>query len=171
MTRIILALAMLLVFVAAISTEEIRIGYVDSGRIKNEFKEFKDAQDQFQKEYEAKILEAEKKRSDLQTKQEDFDKQKLILSPDKSKEKEAELQALLEEYQKYVAANFDQEQGELKKRSDELAAPVLDKVNKAVKKIAQENKYTVVFDVSSPSILYFKDNFDITEEVLRDLRK
>lgn len=163
-------LAILVLFASIVAAEDIRIGYIDSNRLRSEFKEFKDAEDLFKGEVETKTLEAQKKRTELQDKQAEYEKQKLILSPEKQKEKEAELEALMEEYQKYVAANFD-EQGELKRRSDELLAPILDKVNKAVKLVATEAKYTVVFDVASPSILYFKDSYDITESVLKELRK
>ncbi len=59
---------------------------------------------------------------------------------------------------------------DLQKKQQELVAPVLDKVKKAIKEVASENNYTYIFDMSTQNIVYNspKSN-DITSLVKKKL--
>jgi outer membrane protein len=47
---------------------------------------------------------------------------------------------------------------DLQKKQQELFAPVIDKVKKAINEVGAENKYLYIFDVSAQSIIYQSPN-------------
>lgn len=59
-------------------------------------------------------------------------------------------------------------QAEMQAYSQELNAPILDKVEKAVKIVSDRNKYDYVFDVST---LMVHNGPDITKEVIAEITK
>ncbi|MFZ2900617.1 MAG: OmpH family outer membrane protein [Saprospiraceae bacterium] len=77
-------------------------------------------------------------------------------------------QKILEELQKMQEdiINYEQEmQNMMLAKQEELLAPVLEKINTAIKEIAKEDGYTLVFDLSSGAILFADENSDITAKV------
>jgi len=60
--------------------------------------------------------------------------------------------------------------GELFKKREELIKPIQDDIYNAVKEIAVEGAYAVIFDTSSSmNMLYTNPKFDISDEVLKKL--
>lgn len=77
------------------------------------------------------------------------------------------LQASMQELQQNAST-------ELQQKQQQLLAPVLDKIDKAIKEVAKENGYTFVIssDISnqlSPVLLYSTDEYDITNLVFKKL--
>ena len=68
-----------------------KIVYIDSYRIRLEYKEFQDAQTQFNKEVDQWKAEVEKAKNEIDAMEADLQKQSLILSDAKKKEKESEI--------------------------------------------------------------------------------
>ena len=60
-------------------------------------------------------------------------------------------------------------QQSLADREKELATPLLDKAQKAIKDVANANGYTYVFDTSSGTILHYPDGDDILPLVKKHL--
>jgi len=82
-------------------------------------------------------------------------------------------QVLLSEIQdieQRINTNQQSSYAELQKKQQELVAPVLEKVKKAIKDIGAENNYTYIFDMTGQTILYNspKSN-DITPLVKKKL--
>ena len=76
-------------------------------------------------------------------------------------EAEKQGQALKEEEQTLVA--FEQEsQQKLMAKSEELLQPMQDKVNNAIKMVAQENGYAYILDISQGSVLYADPTTDVS---------
>lgn len=61
-----------------------------------------------------------------------------------------EMQTRIDQFQQTAAQDMQQ------KRSD-LLAPILNKANKAIKEVAEDNGYIYVFDVSQGNPVYFSD--------------
>lgn len=77
------------------------------------------------------------------------------------------LQASMQELQQNAST-------ELQQKQQQLLAPVLEKIDKAIKEVAKENGYTFVIssDISnqlSPVLLYSTEEFDITSLVFKKL--
>jgi len=79
-----------------------------------------------------------------------------IVKADKEKEIQG-LQARIQDFQQGA-------QAQLQAKQSELFKPILEKVDKAIKEVAKENKFTYVFDVNT--LLYFsEESIDITTMV------
>jgi len=79
-----------------------------------------------------------------------------IIKADKEKEIQG-LQQRIQEFQQNA-------QNQLNTKRDELFKPILEKVDKAIKEVAKENKFTYVFDVTT-FLYYSEESIDITPMV------
>jgi len=97
----------------------------------------------------------------------DYQKVQSTLSEPVKKNKEAELldkEKRLREFEENAGTT-------LQKRNSELIQPILDKVLKAVDKVAGENGFTFILDVSKGSVVYTsKDSQNINPLVLKILK-
>lgn len=59
--------------------------------------------------------------------------------------------------------------GRAEQRYKELIEPLTKKINDVIKKIAENDKYSLVLDVSMGSVLYAAPSMDITDQVLAEL--
>ncbi|MCI0530426.1 MAG: OmpH family outer membrane protein [candidate division Zixibacteria bacterium] len=147
-----------------------KIGYINSLRIRDEFKEFADAQNNFDKE----VVDYQKKDQDMRRQLDSlmrvFESQSLLLSEAKKKEKQSEIDAKKEEYRKFFESIFGTD-GELEKRNAEMTKPLLDKINAALERIAVQDDYAYIFDAVNANIAYAKPEYDLTDRVLEELRK
>jgi outer membrane protein len=89
-----------------------------------------------------------------------------------SKEWEEEISAMYAEVEK-MYRDYQSEEVLLTqemKRKRELIKPIQDEVYNAVKEIAVEGNYAVIFDTSSgPSLLYTNPRYDLSDDVLEKL--
>jgi outer membrane protein len=97
----------------------------------------------------------------------DYEKSASTLTEVVKKAKEADLldkQKRLEEFQQTASAKLDQ-------RNADLLKPILDKILKAVDRVASENGFTYILDVSKGSVVYTsKDSQNINPMVLKVLK-
>jgi outer membrane protein len=97
----------------------------------------------------------------------DYDKRKSTYSEIIRKTKETELldkEKRIQEFEQNAQTN-------LQKRNSELVQPILDKVLKAINKVAAENGFTYILDVSKGSVIYTsKDSQNINDLVLKILK-
>jgi outer membrane protein len=162
--------ACLLFWVGETHSQEGKIGYVDSEKLYKEFKEFVDAQAEYDKDEELwkqEIAELEQKIDSLK---EDLDKTKLLLSEAKRKEKEENLEAQELEYKRLTNDIFGPG-GRAEKRNAELTKPILDKIYQVLEKIATEENYVMIFDSVNCNIAYAREGMDLTDQVLEELNK
>ena len=150
--------------------QEGRIGYIDSMRLRNEYKEFADAQTKLDKEVEVWRVQADSIKKELDSLQADYDNQKLILSEAKKKEKEELLEKKKGELDKFAQDIF-LPGGKIETRNAELTKPILEKINTVLEKIAAENNYMLIFDSVNGNIAYAKKALDLTDKVLEELNK
>lgn len=163
------ALTLLFGLVTLASAQEgLKLGYVDSDRIRMEFKEFAAAQSQL----DAEIIGSQRQDSILATEleklQDELTRQAAVLSPAKKAEKEKTFEAKQAAYFQFRQATFGQG-GKLEQLRMTLSKPILDKVMEAVKRVAKTEGYSFVF--SDESVVYAKDGSDLTDKVLADLNK
>ncbi|HNQ44466.1 MAG TPA: OmpH family outer membrane protein, partial [Candidatus Cloacimonadota bacterium] len=63
------------------------------------------------------------------------------------------------------------ENGRAEQRYRELIDPLTNKIHDIITRIAEDEKYTMILDVSMGVILYATPTIDITEQVLQELNK
>jgi outer membrane protein len=165
-----LSLLFLLLLPSSTSSQEGKIGYVDSIRLRNEFKDFKDAQatlDQEVKTWQEEIAQLGRAVDSLKA---DSAKVSLLLTDEKRKEKNDSLATKRLQYEKAVNETFGPG-GKFEKKNAELTKPILDKINLVLEKIATEENFMMIFDSVNGNIAYAKKSLDLTDLVLEELGK
>ena len=143
-----------------------KYAYIDSQYILDNISEYKAAQQQldqlsisWQKEIEAKYTVIDKLYKDFQAEQ-------ILLTDEMKRKREAEITTKEKEVKEFQKQKFGFE-GELFKKKQELVKPIQDKIYNAVKKIATEQSYAVIFDKSSDLVmLYTNPKYDKSDEIL-----
>lgn len=88
-----------------------------------------------------------------------------ILTPLQAQQRQAELQKQQEYIQK-----FEQDAQQLvSAKREELLKPILLKVDEAIKAVAKENGYAMIFDTSTGAMLFANDTDDVTALVKKKL--
>lgn len=165
MRRAVTALLMAaLVFAAApLAAEDVRIGYVDMRQVLTQ----SEAGAQAKREIEGAIQERQEglRRDEqrLRELQQDFEKNKLLLSEEQRSAREQEFQQELREFQQARAAA----QREVETREREYTRRMLPVVREVIAGLAKENGLTLVFEKNEMPVLYAADGPDLTEEVIR----
>jgi outer membrane protein len=152
------------------ASQEGKIGYVDSIRLRTEFKEFADAQAEFDKDVQIWQEEIAGLEQTIDSLKEDLERTRLLLSEAKRKEKEANLKNQELEYQRLTNDVFGPG-GRAEKRNAELTRPILEKINQVLEKVAVEESYIMIFDSVNGNIAYAKKGLDLTDLVLEELNR
>lgn len=156
-------------FLPALILAQANFGFVQSDRIRAEYEEFKEAESQLQLEYRKVNIEYNKMVALLDSLKQTFDTQRLMSSPEWRKEKEQEITGLERTIQNYQVTMVGPE-GELYRRQAQLEFDILSKVKRAVDKVAASKKVDFILD-GSVAMLYGNPTFDLTDDVLFELRK
>lgn len=152
------------------SWAELKIGFINSESIFQEFDGTKEAQDKFNKEVAKWEQDASNKQKDIKDLKEQIDKQSLLLSGERKKALEDSLENKMALYQKYLQEKFGQK-GEALTKNEELTKPIIEKINKIIEKIAKEENYDYIFDARAGGVVFAKKAYDLSERVLGLLSK
>lgn len=87
------------------------------------------------------------------------------LTPVQAQQRQAELQKQQEDIQKFE----QQAQQSVAAKREELLKPILTKVEEAVKAVAAENGYAMIFDTSSGAFLFANEADDVSAQVKKKL--
>jgi outer membrane protein len=154
----------------ALSFAQLRIGYVDSDTIMDNFPDAQDANqklDALVREWQDELNKLE---NNWKTKYDDYEKRKLIMTDQTRSEVEGELVKLEKQIADYREKKFGTD-GELFQKQDELMRPVQNKVFNAIQEVAEEEDLDFVFDRSGDiMLLYAKEEYDLTTQVLDRLK-
>ena len=104
---------------------------------------------------------------ELNTKYNDFQKNKATYSEVTRQLKEKELTDLQNRLQEF----YQSAQEDLQKKEKELTDPIVAKAQEAVKKVAQKGAYVAVFNTTIPSMVYYDEAAmtDLSTEVKAEL--
>ena len=163
-----LALAALLGGAVAARAADLRLGYIDSGRIFIEFKEAQDAQQRFDRLVTGWRDEAlEKERAVTQLRQEVRD-QSPILSAMRRQEKEAALQRAVSEYDAFIQDIWGPT-GKAATENERATGEIVQRIRLVVEKVASQKGLELVLDAASGYLVYADKSLDLTGEVLAEL--
>ncbi len=146
-----------------------KYAYVDSEYILKKIPSYEAAQQkldelsvQWQKEIEGYYKEIDKMYKDYQN-------DKVLLTEEMKKKRQDDI-IKKEKEVKDVQKKYFGKDGMLYKKRQELIKPIQDEIYNAIKEIATNGNYGIVFDISAgASVLYTNPKFDISEEVLKKL--
>jgi outer membrane protein len=159
-TALTLASAVLLA-VSLPAAAEMKIGFVNSDRLMRDAAPAMKAQKKLEKEFEKREQELQKVSKQLQGMQEGLEKNAVTLSETDRKNKEREFNDLNRDFQRRQR-EFREDLNQ--RRNEELAA-VIERANKAIKAIAEAEKYDIIFQ----DAVYANPRIDITDKVIKAL--
>ena len=149
---------------------EIKIGYVDSNEIMNNFEEVRQVQVDLEKEQKRLEAEFNDLVYSLDSLKQDYDRQRLLMSDTRRNEKENEITSKEKSIQKFQLDKFGPE-GEIYRKQNQLLKPVLGKIDEAIQKVGSERGYDFILDAMSGALLYALDSHNLTEDVMEELSK
>lgn len=145
----------------AVSAQESKVGYVNTQRITAESAPAKAAQTKLEQEFSKRQKELADTQSSLKTFSEKFERDAPTLTETQRVTRQKEFAELSRDFQR-KQREF---QEDLNGRRNEELQQVLDKATKAVKQVAESEKYDVVLQEAA----YFNPKNDITDKVLKIL--
>ncbi len=167
MKRTILTLAVVVLGVSMSFGQ--KFAFVDTDYILGRIPAYEAAQNQldklsgdWQKEVEAGMAEVEKLYKNYQA-------ERVLLTEDMRTKREEEIisreQQVKDQQKKYFAP-----EGDLYKKRQELVKPIQDQVFNAIKEVAEEGGYAIIFDsASGPTMLYTNPRWDKSDDVLEKM--
>ena len=146
------------------------IGYIDSERIFEEYDEFKLARQRFEQETrdaenEIAIIEAR-----LDSMRNEKDKGRFTWSASRLEEKEAEISAKQDEVREQMQTTFGPG-GTIYNLQRELTEKAMEDIVFALNQVAEDEGYDMIFDAAGGLIPFKKEENDLTDKVLVELRK
>jgi len=151
------------------SAQGLKIGFVKDDVIKQKYAAWQRAQEQWELESKAWEDEALAKQTEIEDMIAEYDKQKLILSDEKRKEKEMTIRVKQEALDAYTRQVYGPG-GTAEQKHANLLEPLLQTATEAIEAIAIEGDYDVIFTLQS-GLGYIKDSYDVTDKVLEYLEK
>jgi outer membrane protein len=160
--KIILTLtSVMLLAVGAPAAAEVKIGFVNSDRLMRDAAPAVKAQKKLEKEFEKREQELQKNAKQLQDMQTSLEKNSVTMAESERKNKEREFNDLNRDFQRRQREFRE----DLNQRRNEELASVIERANKAIKQIAEQEKYDVIFQ----DAVYANPRIDITDKVIKAL--
>ncbi|MCB0357581.1 MAG: OmpH family outer membrane protein, partial [Bdellovibrionales bacterium] len=107
------------------------------------------------------------KEEDLKKMSKDLEKKSLVLSDDVKLKKQQDLQEEMLKYRELVGKS----QLEIQKKERELTMPIVQKLKEVIESIAKKEGYTMILEKSEQSVLWAKDDADLTDQVVKAYEK
>lgn len=157
-----LVIAALMMVGSLAQAADMKLGYIDMNKALQETAAGKKAKGELEKEFKAKKDELQKKQADLKKMGEDFEKKRAVLSDDVRQKKQAELQQEMMKWQESAG----QAQMAMQAKEQEALKPILDKLQKAIERVAKDKGYTMILE-KSQSVVWGTPENDVTGEVVK----
>lgn len=146
-----------------------KIGFVRDEVIKKSYPAWVKAEEQWRAETKAWEDEAIAKQDELQLLKDEYEKQKLILSDEKKREKEAAINTKQESLDAFTRQIYGPN-GTAERKHAQLLDPLLESISKAIEAVAIEGNYDVIFTLQS-GLGYIKEEYDVTDKIVKHLEE
>ena len=140
---------------------EFKVGVVDGMDVVSKSAAGKGVQDSIKRKSEELGKPFAQRRQELAKQVEDFQKQASVMKEDARKAKAEELEKKMQDFQKQGG---DAEK-QLQQYQEQQLAPLFQKLEGAVKTVAQQEKLDMVLDKRNAGLLFMDPKLDITEKV------
>jgi len=155
------AAALLVSLTSGVMAQDSKIGYINTQRITTESAIAKSAQSKLEQEFSKRGKELADLQAALKTFSEKFERDAPTLTESQRASRQKEGAELNRDFQRKQR----EYQEDLNGRRNEELQQVLEKANKAVRKVAEEEKYDLVIQ----EVVYSSAKHDITDKVLKIL--
>lgn len=149
---------------------QLKIGYVNSDRIMEDWEPAREAQQKLNEEAQSLQQQYTTMATRLDSLQQEFQRQQFVMSEERRQQKQSQMQELQQKIQQFQQQNVGP-QGQIYAKQEQILGPVLQKIDAAIRRVATESSLDYVFDVASGNILYAEEKHEITADVLYELRR
>lgn len=158
----------LIILTSAIAVAQ-KYGFVDSDYIRKNIPAFNTAQEQLDKLSEQWEKEVADGYAVVEQMYKSYQNEAPLLSQDMKTKREEAIISKEKEMKELQNKYFGME-GELFKKREDLVKPIQDEILKAIKDVAVEGSYAVIFDTAAgANILFANPKFDVSDQVLEKL--
>lgn len=158
---LVLASLMSALFVTGVGASELKVGYVNTQRIFRDAPAAQKAAKKLEGEFSRRDQDLQKMAKQLQGLQENLEKNSVTMAESDRRNKEKEFGELSREFQR-KQREFRED---LNLRQNEENAAVIEKANKAIKQIAEAEKYDLVLQ----DVVWVSPKLDMTDRVIKAL--
>ena len=158
---LVLASLMSALFVTGVGAAELKVGYVNTQRIFRDAPAAQKAAKKLEGEFSRRDQELQKMAKQLQGLQENLEKNSVTMAESDRRVKEKEFGELSREFQR-KQREFRED---LNLRQNEENAAVIEKANRAIKQIAEAEKYDLVLQ----DVVWVSPKLDMTDRVIKAL--
>jgi outer membrane protein len=141
---------------------EIKIGYVDLQRALNESAAGKKAKEDFRGQVERLESQLKGKKEELDKLKSDLETKGTVMADAQRKKLETEF----EQKRLDLKRRFEDSQAELQKKDQELTGRIIQDLQGIIKEVGDRDGYTLILELGSSPVLYYKKSADITDDVL-----
>ena len=141
----------------AVQAENLKIGYVNLGRVFDNYLKTKASDANLEKKGKQKEAELEGRMNELKQLRQSLE----LLSDDARAAKSKEIEDKAEELQRFR----NNTARDLRRERDKIAKGILAEIQRNLQEFAKANGFSVILD--SQSLLYGQDALDVTDEVLK----
>ncbi|MDB5760720.1 MAG: OmpH family outer membrane protein [Burkholderia sp.] len=156
-------LAASMLYAGAAQAQEVKVGFVSTERIFREAAPAKTANAKIEQEFSKRDKELQDMGARLKGMADKLDKDAPVLSEVDRGRRQRELGDLDKDFQRRQREFRE----DLNQRRNEELATVLERTNRVIKQIAEQEKYDIVFQEA----VYISPRIDITDKVLKALNK
>jgi len=158
-----LAAALLLILCApAIAQAELKIGYVDLQRALNESGAGKKAKEDFRGQVDRLEGQLKGKKEELDRLKSELETKGTVMADGQRRKLETEF----EQKRLDLKRRFEDSQAELQKKDQELTGKIIQDLQGIIKEVGDRDGYTLILELGSSPVLYFKKSAEITDDVL-----
>ena len=161
---------LLLAALSMLAAKETRIGYIDTDRVIEKYDgsvEAKKTLDSAIARFEAK---ADSLKTDYEQAKQEYESQQLTLSEEGKRSKMAEVTQRKQRYDSYLGEVYGKN-GKIDQKNKELLAPIVQKMDSVVSRLADDEGFSLVLDASKAGIVYSTTGLDLTQMVIDELNR
>ncbi len=151
----------------SVMAKDLKIGYIISEVVREQFEDFQSAQRQLDEEKAQWEQQYQEKAQEIIRMEQDLKDKEFVYSDARKKEIQAQLEQLTMDLYSFEQQLTDR----LIQRNAELSAPINNRINEILNRIGDDEDYDFIFDANQGNIVYAKDDFDLTDRILEELEK
>jgi outer membrane protein len=148
----------------------VKIGFVDSQKLFEQYPVARDNQERFNREVQTWREDADERRRALDVLRNELKDQGPMLSEERRVEKESALARATSDYDRFVQ-EFWGPGGRVQRANDEMTREVIGKIRDAVELLANREGYDLILDAADGNVIFGVQALDLTSRVLEELNR
>jgi outer membrane protein len=166
-----LGLALLLALAARPAlAREFRVGYINIDRVIERYEGAVEARRLLNEAKTGFEVTAETLRTEHERIKAEYESQQLTLSEEGKRAKAAEVDAAKRRYDNFITEVYSQN-GRIDQKNRELIAPIVERIDSVVTRLALQDGYGLVLDAAKSGIVYSEPGLDLTQLVTDELNR